>query len=60
MFPTVIKADLLTNQNIQSGASYMFSTKDNNLAKNFTGGDISIILPNTVLKTALNQLPSGK
>ena len=38
----------------------MFSTRDDNPNKTFTGGDIHIMLPNVVLKTVVNQLTPGK
>ena len=38
----------------------MFSTKDDNPDNTFTGRDIHVMLPNSVLKSVLNQLPPGK
>ena len=55
----VVKADLVSNQNIQSGVSYTFSTNDDGLT-NFTGRNAHVTLSNTVLKAVLSQLPPGK
>ena len=38
----------------------MFSTKDDSPNRDFTGGDIHVMLPNVVLKTVLNHLPLSK
>lgn len=58
--PTVVKADLVSNQSIQSGASYMFSTKVDDSGKDYTGGNVNVTLPNSILKSVLTMLPSGK
>ena len=55
-----MKANLASNESIESGQPYIFSTKDNTPDNTFTGGDILIMLSNNVLKSVLNQRPSGK
>ena len=54
----VVKAQLLSNDSVQAGEDYVFPDKQDNLAS-FTGGDTQIMVPNSVLKLVLKQLPSS-
>ena len=57
--PTVVKAQRLSNENIQAGEAYVFPDEQDNLTS-FTGGDTQIMIPNSVLRHVMEQLPSSK
>ena len=55
---TVVKAQLLSNESVKAGEDYVFPDKQDNLAS-FSGGNAQIMVPNSVLKLVLEQLPSS-
>ncbi|XP_065906698.1 uncharacterized protein [Dysidea avara] len=54
----VVKAQRLSNENIQAGEAYVFPDEQDNLTS-FTGGDTQIMIPNSVLRHVMEQLPSN-
>ena len=58
-FFTVVKAQRLSNENVQAGEAYVFPDEQDDLTS-FTGGGTQIMIPNSVLRHVVEQLPSSK
>jgi len=56
---TVIKAELTTEEDIESDKPYMFPDSDDNMTS-FTGRRAQVMLSNELLKNVLSQLPPSK
>ena len=55
----MIKAELTTEEDIESDKPYMFPNSDDNI-ESFTGRSAQVMLSTELLKSVLNQLPPSK
>ena len=55
----VVKAQRLSNENVRAGEAYVFPDEQDDLTS-FTGGGTQIMVPNSVLRQVMEQLPSSK
>ena len=58
-FFLVIKASLISNENIEAGEPYIFPSPDDDVSE-FTGGNTQFEFPNAALKDVLDKLPESK
>jgi len=55
----VVKAQRLSNENVQAGEAYVFPDEQDDLTS-FSGGDAQIMVPNSILRHVVEQLPSSE